>query len=133
MNKLTLEQSFDFYIGSLERCGISILNLDDNEIVYQIFEEFNTEIPGSLSPYILDKLELAGVIDSEIKLLSKKLQEKFYQIKKKDLWNVESVKKFDEWRAILQLSDEIKELIYRKWSHKELKYLRGRYSIRDQI
>lgn len=126
MIKLTIEQSFDFYLGSLERCGVHLLEMVEEDIEYEIFEEFETEHPASLSRYTLDVLESNGIIDENIAQLSKELQTKLLILERgNSLWNVDALKKSSKWKEILQLSDEIKELIHRKWSNEELEYLRG--------
>ena len=125
MIKLTTEQSFDFYLTSLERCGMHILELTNNEIEYQIFEELATDYPGSLSKYTLTVLEESGIIDENIAHLSKDLQTKLLILERGNLlWNVDALKKSAEWKEMFQLSDEIKELIHQKWSDEELVYLR---------
>jgi len=125
MIKLTTEQSFDFYLTSLERCGMHILELTNNEIEYQIFEELAMDYPGSLSKYTLTVLEESGIIDENIAHLSKDLQTKLLILERGNLlWNVDALKKSAEWKEMFQLSDEIKELIHQKWSDEELVYLR---------
>jgi len=125
MIKLTTEQSFDFYLTSLERCGMHILELTNNEIEYQIFEELAMDYPGSLSKYTLTVLEESGIIDENIAHLSKDLQTKLLILERGNLlWNVDALKKSSEWKEMFQLSDEIKELIHQKWSDEELVYLR---------
>jgi len=125
MIKLTTEQSFDFYLTSLERCGMHILELTNNEIEYQIFEELATDYPGSLSKHTLTVLEESGIIDENIAHLSKDLQTKLLILERGNLlWNVDALKKSAEWKEMFQLSDEIKELIHQKWSDEELVYLR---------
>ena len=125
MIKLTTEQSFDFYLSSLERCGIYLLKVSDKEIGYEIFEEFTTEYPASLSEYTLNVLEENGIIDKNISILSKNLQDKLLQLNGSSLWTTNALKAATEWEEVLQLSDKIKELIHQKWSDEELEYLRG--------
>lgn len=125
MRKLTTEQSFDFYLSSLERCTINLLQETDEVIGYEIFDEFTIEYPASLSKYTLEVLESNGIIDENIVCLSKELREKLLKLDGSLLWNINSVKKTSEWKAVLQLSDEIKGLILQRWSNEELEYLRG--------
>jgi len=125
MIKITTEQSFDFYLSSLERCGIHLLKISDKEIEYEIFEEFTTEYPASLSEYTLNVLEENGIIDKNIAILSKNLQDKLLKLNGSSLWTTNALKATTEWKETLQLSDEIKELIHQKWSDEELEYLRG--------
>jgi hypothetical protein len=112
MIQLTIEQSFDFYLRSLKRCGLHLLEKTDNKIYYQIFDEFAIEYPASLSNYTLERLESEGIITSTIHELSKLLEVRLSKIDNTSQWNVGSLKHSEEWRDILQLSDEIKKLVY---------------------
>lgn len=127
MKKLTLEESFDFYLTTLERCGMKTLNLSDEQIEHEIFEEFAIEYPASLSLYTRTILEDNGLIDENISQLSKKLQEKLLEIEStSSLWNTNSFKNSKNWREILELSDKIKGLIHQKWSEEEIAAIRGK-------
>lgn len=124
MIKVTLQQSFDFYLGTLERCGIHLFKMSDKEIEYQIFEEFTTEYPGSLSRAMIERLEDNGIIDEEIAELSGELQTKLLWLNGTEMWDVESLKTELIWKEILLLSDRIKELLHQKWSDEEITILR---------
>jgi len=112
MIQLTIEQSFDFYLNSLKRCGLHLLEMTEDEIYYQIFDEFATEYPASLSQYTLDRLESEGLIDSQVSELSKLLQKKLLEIDNTDHWDIDKVKHSEKWKKILELSDEVKKLVY---------------------
>ena len=112
MLQLTIEQSFDFYLKSLKRCGLHLLEKTYDETFHQIFEEFAIEYLASLGKYTLDRLEGEGLITSSIYELSKLLEAKLSKIDNTSQWNVDSLKHTKDWKDILQLSDEIKELVY---------------------
>jgi len=124
MKEISIEKKFDLYLDTLEKCGIELLNLSDEMIGYYIFEEFEVGAISFLYKDNLLSLADEGLIDNEIYFKSQILRKKFMALQGTDLWNIESVKKADKWKEILQLSDKIKELIHQKWSDEELKYLR---------
>ncbi|MBP1040110.1 hypothetical protein I6N95_03705 [Vagococcus sp. BWB3-3] len=127
MKKLTTEQSFDYYLSSLNRLGMNTINLEDKEIKYEIFEELAINYPASLSSYTREVLEDNDIIDRNISLLSKQLQTKLLELERGEaLWNVKAVKTTLEWQEVLQLSDEIKELIHQKWTDEEINFLLGK-------
>ncbi|MBC1320923.1 hypothetical protein [Listeria welshimeri] len=127
MKKLTTEESFAYYLSSLNRLGMHVLNLEDAEIEYEIFEELASDYPASLSQHTRGVLEDNDIIDRNLSLLSKQLQTKLLELEKGDiLWNVEAVKTSAQWKEVLRLSDEIKELIHQKWTDEELDYLLGK-------
>lgn len=127
MKKLTTEQSFEYYLSSLNRLGMDTINLEDKEINHDIFEELAIDYPASFSQYTREVLEDNDIIDKNISLLSKQLQTKLLDLERGDvLWNVKSVKTTQEWKEVLQLSDKIKELIHQKWTNEELNFLLGK-------
>ncbi|EAF5857790.1 hypothetical protein AL430_05465 [Listeria monocytogenes] len=126
MKKLTTEQSFEYYLSSLCMLGMHTINLSDEEIEYEIFEELAIDYPAALSPYTRELLVDNDVIDRELSLLSKQLQTKLFELDGGILWNVKALRTTLEWKEVLQLSDEIKELIHQKWTDEELDYLLGK-------
>lgn len=127
MKNLTTEQSFEYYLSSLNRLSLNTINLEDKEIEYEIFEELVIDYPAAFSQYTRDVLEENDIIDRNISLLSKQLQTKLLELQRGDvLWNVKAVKTAPAWKEIFQLSDEIKELIHQKWTDEELDFLLGK-------
>lgn len=126
LKKLTTEQSFEYYLSSLCMLGMHTINLSDEEIEYEIFEELAIDYPAALSPYTRELLVDNDIIDRELSLLSKQLQTKLFELDGGILWNVKALRTTLEWKEVLQLSDEIKELIHQKWTDEELDYLLGK-------
>lgn len=80
MKKLTTEQSFEYYLSSLCMLGLHTINLSDEEIEYEIFEELAIDYPAALSPYTRELLVDNDIIDRELSLLSKQLQTKLLNL-----------------------------------------------------
>lgn len=125
MKKLTTEQSFEYYLSSLCMLGMHTINLSDEEIEYEIFEELAIDYPAALSQYTRELLVDNDIIDRELSLLSKQLQTKLFELDGGILWNVKALRTTPEWKEVLRLSDEIKGLIHQQWTDEELDYLLG--------
>ncbi|CUK74985.1 hypothetical protein V8U58_000071 [Listeria monocytogenes] len=126
MKKLTTEQSFEYYLSSLCMLGMHTINLSDEEIEYEIFEELAIDYPAALSPYTRELLVDNDIIDRELSLLSKQLQTKLFELDGGILWNVKALRTTPEWKEVLRLSDEIKGLIHQQWTDEDLDYLLGK-------
>ncbi|MBC1378513.1 hypothetical protein HB840_08300 [Listeria innocua] len=126
MKKLTTEQSFEYYLSSLCMLGMHTINLSDEEIEYEIFEELAIDYPAALSPYTRELLVDNDIIDRKLSLLSKQLQTKLFELDGGFLWNVKALRTTPEWKEVLRLSDEIKGLIHQQWTDEELDYLLGK-------
>lgn len=119
MEKLKIEKLFDFYIDTLEKCGMDILDLSNEMIGYYIFEELDIGATTFLYKDNVNRLLDEGFIDDDIYAKSILLREKIMRLQGTKLWNIESVKNTSEWKEILQLSDDIKQLIYQRWTDAE--------------
>ncbi|ENT6600671.1 hypothetical protein ACI6K3_001485 [Listeria innocua] len=126
LKKLTTEQSFEYYLSSLCMLGMHTINLSDEEIEYEIFEELAIDYPAALSQYTRELLVDNDIIDRELSLLSKQLQTKLFELDGGILWNVKALRTTPEWKEVLRLSDEIKGLIHQQWTDEELDYLLGK-------
>ncbi|EAF0457306.1 hypothetical protein CD430_11410 [Listeria monocytogenes] len=126
MKKLTTEQSFEYYLSSLCMLGMHTINLSDEEIEYEIFEELAIDYPAALSPYTRELLVDNDIIDRELSLLSKQLQTKLFELDGGILWKVKALRTTPEWKEVLRLSDEIKGMIHQQWTDEELDYLLGK-------
>ena len=111
MKHITIDESMELFVGTLRHCGVHLLEMSDDDIGYYIFEEFDGGAISFLHEYTLSRLREAKLITEEVSQKSAELRYKFMALIDTPLWDVDSVKVSEEWRAILELSDEIKALL----------------------
>lgn len=121
---ITIGESFELFLETLKHSNSNVLTLSDELIEYYLLEEFAMEAPAYLSEFTLDRLRNEGIIDEEILGKSKKLQSVYFLIDQMKVWNSLSIKKSSEWKEIFSLSDQICELIHKKWTDEEIEYLK---------
>lgn len=109
---ISTEKLMELYVDTLKKCGINLLGLGDEDIEYNIFEEFDVGAISFLHDDTLSKLKKANLITEEISQKSSVLRSKFLRLHNTDLWNVYSVRNNKYWYEILKLSDEIKSLLH---------------------
>ncbi|WP_441885861.1 hypothetical protein [Paenibacillus sp. 2TAB26] len=109
MQDPSVNELMSYYVDSLEDCGL--LTADESEIESRIFEEFNIGAITFLHNINLMKLKEAGLINDQIMNQSAELRKKFLSLQNSDKWDAKSVKSESEWREVLLLADEIKELL----------------------
>ncbi|MDQ2087479.1 hypothetical protein RBH29_13690 [Herbivorax sp. ANBcel31] len=108
---ISVEKLMEFYVDTLQKCGTNLLEMSDEDIEYNIFEEFDVGAISFLHDDTLSKLKKANLITEEISHKSSVLRSKFMFLQNTDLWNVSSVRNNKSWDEILKLSDEIKSLL----------------------
>ncbi|ALS36915.1 hypothetical protein ABID30_001882 [Enterococcus rotai] len=121
---ITVGKSFELFLETLKHSNSNVLKQDDDIIEYYLLEEFAIEAPAFLSDFTLERLENEGIIDRKIKNLGTDLQKKYFLIDQKKNWDVCAIKESQEWKEILEFSDQISKLIHEKWTDEEIAYLK---------
>ncbi|EKH9260378.1 hypothetical protein PAL76_001421 [Listeria monocytogenes] len=124
MKKLTVGGKFDWYIDTLEKSGMFILELSNEEIETFIFEDFIVGVTSFFSKNNLSELKANEIIDEDMKKNAYLLREKVLKIDNTDLWNINSVRQSSEWLDIFRRSDELKRQLKERWSDEEIEYLK---------
>ncbi|EAC9043513.1 hypothetical protein AB6M11_002625 [Listeria monocytogenes] len=124
MKKLTVGGKFDWYIDTLEKSGMFILELSNEEIETFIFEDFIVGVTSFFSKNNLSELKANEIIDEDLEKNTYLLREKVLKIDNTDLWNINSVRQSSEWLDIFRRSDELKRQLKERWSDEEIEYLK---------
>lgn len=108
------EDMYQRFVFTLRRCGKFLLNSTDTVIETYIFEDFDIGVRSDMCDQNLEIFIEEGWIDEDIKEKCLRLRKMFtdIQLKQSKLWNVQSVRISKTWLEILELSDEIKSLLY---------------------
>lgn len=80
LREITDKELFEYYIYTLNKCGLFLLNENDKIIGYSVFEEFDTGATTFLHQDNLNKLKDAGYISSDILTKSLELRGMFFAI-----------------------------------------------------
>lgn len=108
------EDRYQRFVFTLQQCGKFLVNASDETIETCIFEDFDIGIRGDICDENLELFIYEGWINEEIKGKCSKLQSLFLNIfnKQPQIWNIHSVRTSEVWQEVLELSDEIKSLLY---------------------
>ncbi|MBC1999070.1 hypothetical protein IA759_00520 [Listeria marthii] len=124
MKKLTIGGKFDWFIDTLEKSGMFILELSNEEIETFIFEDFIVGVTSFFSKNNLNELKANEIIDEDMEKNAYLLREKVLKIDNTNLWNINSVRQSSEWLDIFRRSDELKSQLKERWSDEEIEYLK---------
>lgn len=121
---ISIGESFELLLETLKHSNSNVLTLSDDLMEYYLLEEFAIEAPAYLSKFTLDRLSNEGIIDEEILGKCRKLQGIYFLVDQIKVWDSPSIKKSSEWKEIFSFSDQICELIHKKWTDEEIEYLK---------
>ena len=111
MEKSNIEKLNEYFDYTISLCSSDLLDKDDNVILYNVYEEFDSCSWSYLHVDTLNLLLDVGVIDQTIFDLSLSLRELSIRLFNSDLdRTVEELKRNSEWQKVFDLCDAIIKL-----------------------
>lgn len=107
MTEISIAKLYDLYLDTVGRCTSELHKLSDEEIGYNLFEEFDAGAQAFLHDDNLNKLHRAGFIDNEMVEISRQVRERWLALQKHS-WSIEAVKTTKEWQELFELCDRLK-------------------------
>lgn len=111
MKTIGVSEQYEYFTSALSHCGTFLLNCNDKDVEYHIFEEFDGDCISFLSDTVLSALLSEQYISEEIYRLALNLAKSFRALENTALWNVNAVRNSKEWGDILTLADDINKKI----------------------
>lgn len=107
------QKQYERFVYTLEECGVFLINADDDIIEKCIFGDFDIDVRCHLSDSELELFMDKCMIYEDIRKKCVELRNKTVDIFNNDEFrSVNAVRTSREWRYILELSDEIKGMLY---------------------
>jgi len=107
MGSISLEKLYDLYRDTLSKCGLYLLNEDNETVEYNLFEEFDIGVVSFLHEENLKKLLDAGFISSYEMENGLQLRKMVSDLQNKNEWNIKSFRVSGIWMKLLELSDKL--------------------------
>jgi hypothetical protein len=111
MEQIPEQKLLDLYNDTLNKCGVYLLNEEDETIEYNIYEDFDIGVHSFLHSDNLQKLYDKGLISIDKLNKSTLLRNKFIDLQNSDEWGFENFRTSEKWKEIMILSDEVKATV----------------------
>ena len=108
MNEFTLDEIFAWFKSIFSYCGTSLLSLNDEDIMYYLFEELDSDATSCLHINTLQKLNNNGYIDGQTASLCQMLRAQYMELIVQKSWNADEIRIDEKWQKLFQLADMIK-------------------------
>lgn len=109
MEVMELNELYAIFCSAMSHCGTFLLNCNDEEIDYNIFEEFDGDCVSFLSDISLNSLLAGNYITKEIYNSAVELARLFRALESTSLWNTKAIKTNEKWLQVFLLADKINE------------------------
>lgn len=108
MKEISEEQLHSFFLETLNCCGSFLLDRNDDEIEYLIFEVFDINVRTFFYCDTLIKLLTNKRISIETYEKAVKVRCLYLSIVGTDLWSIKGIRESDIWKEIFNLCDDIR-------------------------
>jgi len=106
VSEISVAELYELYLDTVGRCTSELLNRSDEEIEYDLFEEFDVGAHSFLHEDSLAKLRHAGFIDDEMVAVGKRVRESWLELSQEP-WTIQDIKTRQEWRELFRLCDRL--------------------------
>jgi hypothetical protein len=107
MTESWVPRLYEDYLDTIGRCTSELRQQSDEEIEYQLFEQFDGGAWSFLHEDNLIKLRDAGYIDDEMVAMSKQVRERWLALQKKS-WTTAEIRTRREWQELFELCDRLR-------------------------
>jgi hypothetical protein len=104
--EITIQQLNNLFWDAIERISGDFSQKNDEQIEYDILEEYDIGVRSFLHDDSLNRLVEEGLLSNEIALLSKELRAKSLAIDDEN-WNLDDIKNGKEWQELNKLANRI--------------------------
>lgn len=112
MNGISDRELYCFYKDVLCRCTSDLLNRSDEEIEYELFEEFDVGAHSFLHDETLVRLRQSGYIDEAAVAESKEIRRKWFTLQTK-AQRTSEIRESKEWRELFDRCDQLRRRLER--------------------
>jgi len=107
MTQIPVSELYELYLDTVGRCTSDLRNRTDEDVAYELFEQFDVGAWSFLHDDSLEKLRHAGYIDDEMVGASKQLRERWLALQNQS-WTIEEIRTRKEWQELFDLCDRLK-------------------------
>ena len=108
MQELTVAEKYSFFKDSFSHCGLFLLDLNDEDLLYYLFEEFDMDAISFLQTTMLESLRQSGYINDEIVSMCQSLRDMYLKLENNPkIWRAEEIRSSSDWLELFRLADKI--------------------------
>lgn len=110
MNAITDEQLFDLLVDTAKRCSSAVISLSDEELEYNLFEEFDVGVRSFLHDDSVSRLVEAGMLSNEAIPICHSIRGKWIELDMRN-WTIAEIRVHPDWKHIHSACDTLLELL----------------------
>jgi hypothetical protein len=110
MSRISNEQLYELFVDTAKRCSSGIALLSDEQIEYNLFEEFDIGVRSFFHDDTLNKLVEAGMIRKEAVPICQEIRSRWIELDESN-WTIDEIKGHPDWRRFFSSCDSLLVLL----------------------
>lgn len=106
VSEITPLKLFEFFLDTAKKCSSAVIFQTDEEMSYNLFEEFDAGVRSFFHEDNLQKLFKQGMINETLMSTSKQIRQKWIELDSKTD-RLDEIRTAPEWRELFRLGDEL--------------------------
>jgi hypothetical protein len=107
MPEISAAELYELFLDAVGRCTSDVRDRSDDELLYDLFEQFDVGAWSFLHVDSLAKLRNAGYIDDEMAATSHQVRARWLALQNES-HTVEDIRTRKEWQELFELCDSLK-------------------------
>ena len=110
MNQISVEKLYELYIDTSKRCLSSTCDQTDENMGYDLFEEFDSDVMAFFSDEALERLCTAGKISNEASIASQRIRQFWIDLDPYS-FRLDEIRSHPKWKQLFSMCDELQGLL----------------------
>ncbi|MBQ9745589.1 MAG: hypothetical protein IJW21_02060 [Clostridia bacterium] len=111
MREFTAEEMFDWFKSIFSYCGTALLEMEDEDVMYYLFEELDSDATSCLHINTLKRLENLGYINGQTVALCITFRSRYLELMREKTWSADEIRKHEKWLGLMRIADLIKSTL----------------------
>lgn len=110
MRQISVEELYELYIDTSKRCLSGTCDQTDENMGYDLFEEFDSDVMAFFSDDALQRLSDAGKISKEAALASQRIRQFWVDLDPYS-FRLDEIRTHPQWKQLFTMCDELQSLL----------------------
>lgn len=110
MNEITIDQLYELYLDTAAKCNSQVTSMKNDELEYNLFEEFDIGVTSFFHDDSLQKLLSAGKINSDAVCLSEEIRRIWFRLNA-ETWTADQIRTIPGWKQFFAAGDKLNSLL----------------------
>ena len=106
MNQISVERLYELYLDTSKRCLSCVCNQSDENLGYDLFEQFDVGVTSDFHDDSLQRLHNAGMISHEAVVISQNIRKFWFDLDPYS-YELNEIRSHPKWKQLFSMCDAL--------------------------